>query len=111
MAVSEVTGGSQLAVLGTDHTLTTQTTAGVYVLVVDLSVLTDGDWVELAMFAKSRSGESSKQAFRKTFANAQADALAYSIPVPVNVEVVAKLKQPNISPNVARTFTWALLTL
>lgn len=108
MAVTEVTGADQAAAIGTEHTLTTQTTAAIYVLVVDTSAMANGDALELRLKTKARSGGTSRVAYIANFKDVQGQPIKYSVPVPANVEVVATLKQ---IAGTGRTFTWALLAL
>lgn len=108
MAVAEVVGGSQTATITTEHTLTTQTTPNVYVLVVDLVNLVGIEVVELRLKTKVRSGDALQQAYYARFQGVQEDDNVYSVPVPANVEIVATLKQLN---GTGRVFKWALLSL
>jgi len=108
MALAEVIGGSQTATISTEHTLTTQTTANTYVLVVDLLNLANGDVVELRLKTKTRTGQASQQAYYARFAHVQEDDNVYSVPVPANIEIVATLKQ---TAGTGRVFVWALLSL
>lgn len=108
MAVTSVASGSQAATVNTEHTLTTQTTAGVYVLVVDLNVLVNGDTVELRIKTKAKAGSTSRFAYFEVYANAQESNVVYSVPVPIDTEIVATLKQTS---GTGRTFDWNLLTL
>ena len=55
MAVTSVGSGSQSCTLDTEHTLDTETTAGVYVLVVDMNNLADGDVVILRIKTRNKS--------------------------------------------------------
>jgi hypothetical protein len=108
MAVSSSANGTQSATVGNEHTLTTQTTAGVYVLVVDLANLQNGDTVVLKLFTKYASGGTSRQAYHALYAHAQSNPVVYSIPVPVDTEIKATLEQTD---GTSRNFYWNLLTL
>lgn len=108
MAVAENTGGSQTAVINTEHTLATVTTAGTYVLVVDTNAMVAGDVLELRIKTKVRSGGTSRLAYSVIYAHTQADPQKYSVPVPANIEFVATLKQ---TAGTGRAFTWAVLSL
>lgn len=108
MAVTSANSGSQTATIGTEHTLATETTAGVYVLVVDTGNMVDGDKVELRLKTKARSGDTSRLAYRGTYRHVQLDPNKYSIPVPVDTEVVATLKQTD---GTGRAFPWNLLRM
>lgn len=108
MTVSENTGGSQTATIGTEHTLATVTTAGTYVLAVDTGNMVDGDTLELRLKTKVRTGGTSRLAYFVTYVNAQDDPNKYSVPVPVITEIVATLKQ---TVGTGRAFPWSLYSL
>jgi hypothetical protein len=105
---TELTGGTQTAVVGTDHTLVTDTTNKTYVLFVDTVNMAKGDIVEITIFTKGRTGNASQRAYLASFQNAQSSPNKYSQPIPANVEIVCKLKQ---TAGTARNFIWALLSL
>jgi hypothetical protein len=101
--------GSQTAVVGTEQQLgTTISAAGTYVLVVDASSMVNGDVIELRAKTKCKSGGTSRQAYSVTYAHAQTDANKYSVPIPVDVELLFTLKQ---TAGTARTFDWNILSL
>ena len=108
MAVSIAAEGSQTAVISTEHTLTTITTAGTYVLVVDLANLVNGDAVELRIKTKLTSGDTSQLAYVASYQHAQSEDNVYSIPVPAPIEFVATLKQ---TAGTGRAFIWAVYAL
>lgn len=108
MAVESIASGTQAATLDQEHELASETDPGVYVLVVDLSALDNGDIVELRIKTTALSGGTAGLAYFATYAHAQAAPLVYSIPVPVDVEITATLKQV---AGVERSFPWSLLKL
>lgn len=106
MAVKENTGGSQTAVISTEHTLATITAAGTYQLVVTLRNLADGDELELRVKIKIRTGEVLEEVFLGTYSHAQGNNLiAISPPTPGVVEWVATLKQ---TAGTGRVFVWSV---
>jgi hypothetical protein len=107
MAVSENTGGTQTATVGTEHTLATVNTAGTYQLIVDLDNLANGDVVELRIKVKARSTSTAKVLFVATYSNAQGPdgALAISPPVPAPHQFIATLKQ---TAGTGRNFEWSI---
>jgi hypothetical protein len=105
MALAEVVGGTQSATLTTEHTLTTQTTAGTYILAVDLTNMTATDETELAIKVKMRSTSTSKYAYRETFAGVQDTPITFSVPVPVIAEIVCTLLQTD---GTGRSYEWSL---
>lgn len=103
MAVASVGTGTQTAVVDTEHTLDTETTAGVYVLVIDTANMVNGDIVTLKIKTKYASGGTSRLAYSATYAHAQADPNKYSVPVPVDAEIVCTLEQTDGAADVAIT--------
>lgn len=108
MAVTSADTGTQAATISTEHTLSTQTTAGVYVLVVDCNAMVAGDVVEFRFKTKYASGGTSRQARIWTLANVQEDANFYSDPIAIDTEVIATLKQ---TAGTGRSFPWNLLRI
>jgi hypothetical protein len=108
MAVTSVGSGSQSATLDTEHTLDTETTAGVYVLVVDMNNLADGDVVILRIKTKAKTGSTSRLAYQSTFSNAQTEVNKYSPAIPVDTEIICTLEQTD---GTGRSFDWNLLKM
>jgi hypothetical protein len=108
MAVTSVGSGTQTATVSTEHTLDTETTPGVYVLVADLSNLASGDTVILRLYTKYASGGTSRLAYMATYSHAQLEPNVYSIPVPVDTELIATLQQ---TAGTSRDFYWNLLRI
>jgi hypothetical protein len=108
MALVTAAEGTQTATVSTEHTLSTKTDAGTYVLVVDCGNLANGDVVELYLYTKVRSTSTERLAFSATYAHAQIEPNKYSIPVPSEVSIKATLKQ---TVGTGRSFDWKLLTL
>ena len=106
MSILSVGSDTQTATIDTEHTLDTETTAGVYVLVVDMANLVAGDIVTLRIKTKYASGGTSRLAFSATYANAQAEPNKYSPPIPVDTEIVCTLEQTD---GTGRDFPWNLL--
>lgn len=107
---SETAGGTQAATVGTEHTLTTITTAGIYQLEVDTDPLAGGttpDILELRAKVKTRTGESSKQVYGATYLGDQGteDVIKVSLPVACVTELVFTLKQ---TQGTGRTFTYSV---
>lgn len=70
MAWTVDSSGTQTATIGTEHTLSTPTTAATYQLNVDCQNLANGDLVELRIY-KQIDGTNSRQCWKGTFQNAQ----------------------------------------
>ena len=117
MAVSEKSGGSQTAVIDTEHTLATITAAGTYILGVDMSNLVDGDELELRIYVKMRSASASDCIYNQAYAHKQGDGAAanakgtvvkVSVPVPAPFQFIATLKQ---TAGTGRAFDWSIYEL
>lgn len=108
MAITSVGTATQTAVIDTEHTLDTETTAGTYVLVVDCVNLALGDIVEFRIKTKAASGAASGLAYSQTYAHAQSEVIKYSPPVPTDTEIICTLKQ---TAGTGRDFTWNLLVM
>jgi len=105
MALTVVAEGDQVAVIGTEHTLSTQIGAGVHLLVVDTGAMALGDILELRIKTKVRTGGTSRLAYSVSYSQVQGDPNKYSVPVPSDVELVATLKQ---TAGTGRTFPWKI---
>ena len=105
--MQSVASDTQTATVTTEHTLTTKTDAGVYILVVDTKNMVANDILELRINTKVAAGGTSGLAYMATFAHVQAEPLKYSIPVPVDTEIVCTLKQTAGAGG--RDFPWNLL--
>lgn len=109
MAVTSAASGTQTATVNAEHTLATKTDVGVYVLVVDLGNLVVGDELELRLKTKALSGGTSRLAYMASFGpQVPACLVTYSIPVPIDTEIVATLKQ---TAGTSRDFPWNLLKM
>ena len=109
MAWTEAAGGAQACTISTEHTLTTQTTAGTYVLVLDMTNAADGDTFEVRLKTIVRAAGSEAVAYLRCYVNNQdTDShIKYSVQVPVNVSIKETLKQ---TAGTGRTITWALIS-
>lgn len=109
MTVTSNQSGSQTATINTEHALGSAiTAAGVYVLAVDTSNMVNGDVLELRIKTKVKSGSTSRVEYFATFAHAQSDPNKKCIPVPIDTEFVATLKQ---TAGTGRSFDWNILAL
>jgi hypothetical protein len=108
MSLTSAANGTQTASLDTEHTLSTQTGAGVYVLVVDTANMALGDIVVFRLKTKCKTGGTSRIAYMMSYAHVQGDPNKYSIPVPVDTEIVATLEQTD---GTGRDYPWNLLKM
>lgn len=111
MAVSVVTSGSQTATIGTEHTLATLTTAGVYQLVVDLAAMADGatpDITVIRTYGKARSTDTEQLMEEWTFVGSQARALFRTNPEVSPHSYRVTLTQ---TQGTGRAYPWAIYTV
>lgn len=107
MATS-ISNGAQTAVINTEHTLDTITTAGSYVLSVDLVNMSLGDTLVLRVYTKVRSTGTTRLAYTSTYANTQVTLVALSIPIASTNEYVATLEQIE---GTGRSYNWEIVGL
>lgn len=105
MSVSSKSSGSQAAT-GSEDTLTTQTDAGVYVLCVDLNAMASGDALTVRIKTKDKSAGTSRLAYIAHYFHAQTLLHVYSVPVPIDTEIVCTIEQTD---GTNRTYDWNLL--
>ena len=107
MATSKA-NGSQTAIISTEHTLSTVTDAGSYVLGVDLSNMALGDKLTLRIETKIRSVGTTRTTYIANYANVQGTLNALSIPIASPHEFVATLEQ---TAGTGRAFNWEITEL
>lgn len=98
------TAGSQTAVLTTEHTLATITTAGRFVFVVDTSNLAAGENVELRVKGKAQSGDTERDIESYGFEHVQAKPLKETAEFLNAHHLVLTLEQ---NGGTGRVFSWA----
>ena len=108
MGLVAAASGTQTAAVGTEHQLSTQTGAGIYVLVVDTNNMAAGDSITLKIKTRAIGGGELRVAEGtvKTFTGIQSEQNKYSIPVPSNNEIAVFLTQ---TAGTARAYPWSLL--
>lgn len=111
MAVTKVASGTQAATIATEHTLTTQTTANVYVLELSLNNMTAGDETTLRLLTQRSTGSTVLQlAYIAHFGPLAPELVkTYSLPVPVDLRIRATLEQTTGSTGIS--YDWKLLGL
>ena len=110
MAVTESDSGTQAATINTEHSLASDSVAGVYMLAVDTVNMANGDVLELRVKTKVLTSGTARLAYLATYAHVQADPIKYSIPVPIQEDggISATLKQ---TAGTGRNFDWSLLRM
>lgn len=102
--------GTQVATLGTLHTLATVTDEGTYVLRVDTAALAAGEVLELEIHVRTAAGGVTRRAYAVACVGVQADPVrdSLAVPLPAGRELVVKLRQTG---GVGRSFPWDLISL
>jgi hypothetical protein len=108
MTVATESSGTQTAVITTEHTLATTTSAKTRVLVVDLTNLVAGDTVELKIKTKVLTGGSVLLAYFATYTGSVAAPVVHSLPVPGTYGATFTLKQ---TAGTGRNFDFEIRTL
>ena len=101
-------GGSQTAVISTEHTLSTITDAGSYVLGVDVSNMALGDKLTLRINTKIRSVGTTRTTYIASYAHVQSTLNTLSIPIASPHEFVATLEQ---TAGTGRAYNWEVTEL
>lgn len=108
MATQEASG-TQAATVTTEHTLATIATAKPFQLVVDISALAAGEYVEIKVKRKTLNGGTTRSAYSRilSWLDAGVDPMVVTPPILSTQEYVATLKQLN---GTSRSFPWAVET-
>jgi hypothetical protein len=110
MAVTEKVSGSQTATISAEHTLSTITDAGIYVLRVDMNALVSGDVVELRIYTKARNSTDTERLIHgpAVYGPIPPDQkLQDSVPIMATGDFKATLLQ---SAGTGRAFPWVILS-
>lgn len=112
MAVTAHASGTQTAVIGTEHFLSSPNLAGTFTLHVDTVNLAAGDLLELRVYQIVLTGGTARVAYFAAFADAQATDDLIKISVPISNELTDtnslrfSLKQTS---GTGRNFDWKVL--
>lgn len=106
MALSSPASGTQAATISTEHTLTTQTTVGIYVLRIDVAAMASGDALIIRIKTKTLNGGTARIEQEATLDGPQSIASWLSEPVPVDVEIACSITQ---SAGTGRSYPWKLM--
>ncbi len=110
MALTVTANGTQTAVVGTEHTLSTLTGPKTFTLTVDtvnMVFAATNDEVELKIKTKALTGGTERLAYYAYFVGAQDMPIKISIPCPVPYTATVTLKQV---AGTARNFDWNIST-
>ena len=112
MTVTVETSGSQAAVLGTEHTLHTNSGAKVFVLMVDTSSMQLADTVILRLYVMPLTGGTARVAYTSVFTHAQPDEpVKISIPLPSPGWTSAFKATLQQTEGTARSYDFAILSV
>lgn len=101
-------GGTQTAVIGTEHTLTTQTGPAIYRFFVDCANMVDGDELELRVYYTVLVGGTERLMHPvMLIKNAQSSNIKRSLPIQSDISCRFTLKQ---TTGTGRQFAWKVLT-
>jgi hypothetical protein len=87
------TNGTQTAVIGTEHTLTTQTTNKFFTAYIDLTNMVSGDTVEIRVSLIIKAAGSHILYYLGTYSGAQTNPLVYIPSLPSDISWKLTLKQ------------------
>lgn len=105
MAISNAANGTENVVVSTPSTLTTETTAGAYVLTIDLSNMASGDTLIISADVKTLTGSTAAEESTITFTDAQDSPVFQSKPIAVEHSVAFIIEQ---TTGTARSFPWSV---
>jgi hypothetical protein len=108
MALAQAASGTQTAVIGTTHTLSTPATGKTYVLHLDLSALVAGDVLLIILQTKVLSTSTMRNFYSYTLAGPQADPNHVSVPVPSFNGCQFQIKQ---TAGTGRAIDWSVQSL
>lgn len=111
MAVTVEDSGTQTATISTEHTLSTKSTAKVFILLVDTNAMANGDILELRVYTILLSGGTERVAYEATYAHVQVEPTKISIPLPATGQtngLKVTLKQ---TAGTGRAFPWSLVSV
>ena len=103
-SITNVTSGTQTATIGTEHTLSTQTTADVFVLAVNVTNMASGDTLELRAKTKVLTGGAAALAVLQTLTGAQTEMVVW-LEVPSEWSCEFTLKQ---TAGTGRSYEWSI---
>lgn len=103
-SITNVVSGTQTATIGTEHSLSTQTTADVFVLTVNVTNMTATDTTELRAKTKVLTGGAAVEAVLFTLVGVQTEKVVW-IEVPSEWSCEFTLKQ---TAGTGRSYEWSI---
>ena len=111
MAVTIQASGTQLAVIGTEHSLHTNAGALVFILAVNTVNMVNADILELRMKTKVLTGDTIAIAYLATFANIQTEIIKLSVPMPAGGFASGSEFTLKQTAGTGRNFAWAVWSI
>lgn len=106
--MKELTSGTQTCVIDTEHTLSNQTSAHVFGLMLDLNNLAGGDVLEVNVYVKAISSGTERLVEQAIYAHQQHVPIVYTPPIPSAHSVTFKIQQTD---GTGRDVPWSLYQL
>lgn len=103
MSLAVETSGTQVCVIGTEHTLATISTNRILIMVLDLANAAAGDTFELRVKTRVLTAGVTREFVLGTFTGAQAQPITQSLPVDSPFEAIFTVKQ---TAGIGRSVTW-----
>ena len=100
--------GTQTAVIGTEHSLATPSTAKTRVLIVDVNALAATEVLELRFKAKVLTGGTERLVLLQSYTGTVSDPITESPPIVMPFGGTITLKQTS---GTGRAFDWSVCTL
>ncbi len=109
MAITTKASGTQTAVITTEHTLDTEADVGIYVFMVNLVNLANGDVVILRAKTKVLTGDTAASIYTAVYSHSQGGTpIVASPPITSMHQLIITLEQ---SAGTGRNFPWSLLQI
>jgi len=105
MSVTIADSGTQTTT-GSVDTLTTQASAGVYQLVIDLNAMVAGDAIEIVLRTIVLSGGTERDTYRGVYWGVQANPIIYSWPVATDISFSVDIER---TAGTDRAYPWSVL--
>ena len=102
------TNGTQTTVVGTEHTLTTQTNNKFFTAYIDLTNMTASDTVEIRVSIIIKTAGSHILYYLGTYSGVQSNPLVYIASLPSDLSWKLTLKQ---TAGTARTYDWRVFEI
>lgn len=100
---------TQTAVLGTEHTLTTITTLGIYRLWVDAAALANGETLTIRQYYKLLTGGTERLLIPPSvYVNAQSNPALFALPFESDISIRYTLQQDG---GTGRSYPWKVMAL